>query len=493
MFISQNGSVSGAFNLDQRHFQVYTLENGFSVLLEDNSEIPFKCGSGGSDHSIPNIPTPTRKSENQGARMGVCTEPMRVLVVYTQAAADSVPNIGQTINLAVQQYNQAVDNSGIGSIPQTNKITLSGTELVTFTGSNPENASGIKQAAEFTRDNATVQNLRNQYNADLVMCFVGKEYTDGVGYATATPANNANYCAAVTASYASSTVHHVFAHEFGHLLGGRHEIDSGPPPYSHGFQFTASGSTFRTLMHTASGATQILNYSSPNVTFSGVATGTFGTNHVARVISENSLDIVNFRPSVTQPFNATIIGPTSIGNSGNYTWELYTFCRNFLTTTWQFSPDGFNYGPSVGFGDMVSNYYVDGSNNGTLYLRCIIITDQNQTYITTTTINVNICPGCRTANNPQTSILNDETPIGSVFPNPAANSLTINYAVDKSSVVQFEFVDMAGKSHIRQQLQKVPVGKHRQGVDITSLQSGLYICRSSIAGKVTTTPFIVSK
>lgn len=117
MFISENGLVHGAFNLDQRHFQIYTLENGLSILLEDNDALEVKCGTQGSDHPIPSIPAPTQEPDNKGARMGVCTEPMRVLIVYTQAAADSVPNISQTINLSVQQYNQAIDNSGIGAIP----------------------------------------------------------------------------------------------------------------------------------------------------------------------------------------------------------------------------------------------------------------------------------------------------------------------------------------------------------------------------------------
>jgi len=247
-------------------------------------------------------------------------------------------------------------------------------------------------------------------------------------------------------------------------------------------------------MHTFQvNSTRILNFSSPHVNFSGTATGTFATNHVARVISENSLNVVNFRPSVNQPFNATIVGPSSIGQTGAYTWELYTFCRNFLTTTWQFSNDGFNYGPSVGFGDAVNNHYIDQYNNGTLYLRCTIITDQNQTYVTTTTINVNICPGCRLASKAEESVLDGETKVNAVFPNPAGNKITLNYAIETKSDVQFEFVDVLGRSHIREHLKEVPAGKHTQEVNISSLQSGLYICRFNANGKISTTSFVVAK
>lgn len=220
---------------------------------------------------------------------------------------------------------------------------MAGSQLVNFTTNSPEGTANAEQAAGFVRDNATIQNLRNQFNADLVICLVGREYDGGViGSVTTIPANNANYAAVVRAANSSANNFFTFTHELGHLVGGRHQNDPGAPAYSHGFLFNAGGAR-RTMMHTFDNNSQrIMHFSNPNVNFNNVPTDTANFNHVSRVISETSPNVVNFRPSVNQPFNATIIGPTSISSAGWYTWELYFFCKPLGSTTWQFSTDGFN-------------------------------------------------------------------------------------------------------------------------------------------------------
>jgi len=244
-------------------------------------------------------------------------------------------------------------------------------------------------------------------------------------------------------------------------------------------------------MHTGATGTRILYFSAPNINYAGVPVGTYSDNDVARRISEVSTSVVNFRPSTTQPFNAAIIGPTSINSAGNYSWELYTFCRNFLTTTWQFSTDGFNYGPMVGFGDAVNNYYIDGNNNGNLYLRCTILTDQNQTYVTTTTINVNICPGCKMANEIQEG-KEVETSIDGVFPNPAKNKLAVDFTLKKSGDVKFELISMVGRQALVNRLGNLASGKHQYETNVSNLASGLYICKMYLDGQVFTKSIVIA-
>ncbi|MCF0060619.1 M12 family metallo-peptidase [Dyadobacter chenwenxiniae] len=494
-FISEKGAISGAFNVGKRYFQVYTLDDGISILQEDRTDITVQCSSGEHGYAKPDTIVQPSIPTDKGARMGVCTEPTRVLVVYTQAAANSVANIGQTINLSVQQYNQTLANSGV-STPQTNNIVLTGTQLVNFAGANdPEGTPDAEQAAAFVRDNANIQNLRNQHNADLVICMVEREYNNGaIGSVVVVPASNVNYAAIVRGPFSSAANFFTFTHELGHLMGGRHQTDPGPPSYSHGFAFAANGA-FRTMMHTfQDNSNRIMHFSSPNVNFNGVPTGTSNVNHVARVISETSLNVVNFRPSVTQPFNATIIGPTSINTAGWYDWELYFFCQPLGSTTWQFSTDGFNYGSPVGFGDAVNFYNIDASNNGTLFLRCII-NNGGQNYVTTTTINVNICSGCRQSSEFVTASTSKElvTDVKAVYPNPADKVLTVDFSLSETSDVELELLDITGQKRVQKTIKGVAAGSHKHFVELTSLNSGMYICKFKSGTKTTARPFVVLK
>jgi hypothetical protein len=495
IFISKNDYVTGSFNVNNRYFQLYPAEDGISILIEERTDLNLKCDTEGHAHSL-KADTLQQKKNSNGARAGVCTEPMRVLVVYTQNAANSVPNINAVIDLSIQQYNTTVDNSGIGGTPQTNYIQEAGRQQVTFGTNSPETTTDPGTATTRVRDNANIQNLRNQFSADLVVCLVEQTYADDViGNAANIPASNFDYCAIVRAPFSSSAGFFTFTHEVGHLLGGRHQDDGGGPSYSHGYQFTTNTSTtVRTMMHRfANGSTRIMNFSNPNVNVGGVPSGTFNFNYVAKRVSEVSVNIVNFRPSVTQSFNAYIDGPDYISQSGYYNWELLTFCRNFQTTNWQFSTDGFNYGSSVGAGDAVNFYYVDEYSNGTLYLRCNIVTDQNQNYTAYKTININICPGCRkaVANKDQENASENE--LSMLYPNPAGRKITISYSVKSTSDVEFEFIDLIGKSRLKKALKDVPYGDYREELDVAHLADGMYVCRVKMGNKIYNRSFIVSK
>ena len=314
------------------------------------------------------------------------------------------------------------------------------------------------------------------------------------------PAFNSEYAAIVRAPFSSNAANFTFTHEVGHFMGGRHQDDTDGPAYSHGFLFTTNPpgpgtpAQVRTIMHTfADGSTRIMHYSNPNVNFQGAPTGTFDINHVARRITEVSRDVVNFRPSVTQSFNAYIDGPDDISQSGYYNWELLTFCRNYQTTEWRFSTDGFNYGSPVGSGDAVNFYYIDNYNNGTLYLQCTILTDQGQTYTVTKYINVNICSGCRVA-----SSLNGEGPVrvnelASIFPNPAGKKMAVSYSLFEHSDVDVELVDLVGRSTLKRSIKGAPSGDHTEEFDVSHLTNGLYVCRLRVGGQVLRKSFIVLK
>lgn len=495
IFICKNGKLSGTFSINGRSFQLYSTDEGLSVLTEGRTDLNLNCEVEGSAYTNKeNIFRKVLPEQHGAARQGTCTEPMRVLVLYTQNASNSVTDIDGVIDQSIQQYNTAIGNSGSSS-SQTNLVQEAARQSITFpSSSDPETATTAGQAAGRVRDNATVQNLRIQYQADVVVCLVSHTYSGGsVGSTNTVPASKTEYAAVVGAEYSAEPSYYTFAHEFGHFVGGRHDNDASGPAYSHGYRFTtSSGTLVRTVMYRdVLGSTRILHFSNPLVFYQGAPTGTFDQNYVVKRIAEVSPDVVNFMPSTTQPFNAIIDGPDNITQSNYYNWVLLTFCRGYSTTEWRFSTDGFNYGSPVGAGDAVSNYFITNSDNGTLYLKCTVVTDQGNTYITTKTITVDVCPSCREAANEKPEAQVNE--LASIYPNPADKKITVNYVLHQYSDVDVEFVDLIGRTTRIRSIKNVPSGNHTEELDVSQLTNGMYVCRLKLGGRIVNRSFIVSK
>lgn len=62
-----------------------------------------------------------------------------------------------------------------------------------------------------------------------------------------------------------------------------------------------------------------------------------------------------------------------------------------------------------------------------------------------------------------------------VFPNPAANDITINYTLSTATVVEVEVYDMTGKLVKGLAAQSQEVGSHSTKIDISSLEAGIYM------------------
>lgn len=255
LFNSEKGRLSGSFNVGDRYFQLSSLAVGVGAIIEEAQTNALACGSTGAPLAQESIDPYLVPKQDENARAGVCTEPIRVLILYTQQAATHTLDIVQLANGAVGQYNQAIDNVG-RSIPQTNKIAIAGIQPITFTTNDPESTTNSADAASWVNSNSTVQSMRNTYNADLVICFIFKSQSHA-GWATQIPANNAQFSAIVRVE---STPVWTFAHEVGHLLGGRHHDDANGPQYSHGYSFTGTDNVkYQDIMYNGTSGTRI-NY-----------------------------------------------------------------------------------------------------------------------------------------------------------------------------------------------------------------------------------------
>lgn len=489
IFISEKGMLFGSFSMNNIHYQVFTTEEGISFLIEENNNLEISCGSNNMREN-PNFIIPKNNRRDN------CIEAIRVLVLYTQNATSTVANIGQTISLSVEQFNSSIDNSAIGT-QQTNKIELAGTQQISFSSSaNPETEPNITLATQYIRDNTTVQSLRNQYQADIVVCLVNGVYNQSaIGNAISVPATNSDYCALVVSGFSSLGGSNTFAHELGHLLGGRHQDDTNGPSYSHGYSFTTnpafpnSPSAVRTLMHTYDpNSSRILQFSNPNVVYQGTTSGTVNTNNVARRIGEISPVVVDFRASTNPSFNGYIQGPGNIGNSGSYQWELIYSCRDIVSREWKYSTDGFNFGSPIGSSDIL-NYNLNSSNNGLFYLKCTITTSSNETFSVTQYVSVNICSGCRLLTENVELVEKDIR----LYPNPSQTQIMIDYSLENTTEVELGVFDIIGRVVFSKSLGTLDSGNHHTEFDVSNLQSGKYTLKLLMGSKLSNKVFVVSK
>jgi hypothetical protein len=126
-----------------------------------------------------------------------------------------------------------------------------------------------------------------------------------------------------------------FAHELGHIIGGRHENDTTAdvsPPYSYGYVYETSTLAFATIM--ANGGfdgVRLKRYSTPDVVYEGAPIGTAERSDVARLIRERGPIVANFRPD-----QGTAVVPPTLYNTPQQ-------CDGWNELSWSEVPNATHY------------------------------------------------------------------------------------------------------------------------------------------------------
>jgi hypothetical protein len=142
--------------------------------------------------------------------------------------------------------------------------------------------------------------LREKYDADVAILIV--DDPTGCGLATRVFADADEAFAVV--HHACAVMSYSVAHEIGHLIGARHEIQVDgtmtPFPYGHGY---VNGTKWRDIMsykESCGGCPRLPVWSSPKVIIRGEPAGTSIEDN-ARVIAEQAARVANFRASRRNP------------------------------------------------------------------------------------------------------------------------------------------------------------------------------------------------
>jgi len=241
-----------------------------------------------------------------------------VLAVYTGAAraaaspADpsDASGIEAEIYAAVAATNQAYENSGVA-----HRIRLVHLQEVSYFESNtaPTDLARLEDPA--TTLGAAVLALRNTYSADVVAMIVRS--LDFCGWSTTMEVvEHAFESKAYAVVRRSCSVTNLsFAHELGHIMGGRHEREADPEedkpfPFNHGFLVkspTVASFPWRTVMAVDLGCQtdppvnctrRVPHFSSPAVRYPvsppGDVTGS-ATEDNRMALNETASTVANFR------------------------------------------------------------------------------------------------------------------------------------------------------------------------------------------------------
>ena len=322
-------------------FEVYYVDGDVHVVYSQEPD-PTKA-----DCLEPRVFGPKRVSEGlPKLRTSACPNYGRVLVLYTPAAQSAVPDISQTAQMAVSQFNACVYNS---NVTHEAAMFLAGVAPLNFQGST--NNDMLEDVRNILPNNSSAQSYRSSYNADIIVLLTDNPNYQASGAAANLHLDNSKAYAIVQVNDAVG-YRRTFAHEVGHLYTLRHDNDfnnDGPGyrDYAHGYVFYPNGTKYVTIMSSGGAVDypqgRLLNFSNPNVQFNGVPMGTFSTNNCALRVGE-TYSTVNSHRSDPQTFQVGISGPYSGYAYQQYTWNSTVSCTvGTYSYQWRTSYDGFNY------------------------------------------------------------------------------------------------------------------------------------------------------
>lgn len=222
---------------------------------------------------------------------------IKVLVVYTTAVAAQTSDINSLIDLAIDETNQSYINS---SNTNTIQITLASSAEVNYTETNyTDMLTSLSATDDGVLDE--VHDLRTQGEADVVIMLAAQNDYCGYGYI------HASYDRAfAVVNYLCAVGNFSFAHELGHIAGGRHNIenDSNIYPYAYGHGYQSPVQTFRTIMsyNCAAGDCPRVNYwSNPDSLYSGEVMGEVDISNITQVWDENATRLATLYESYIPP------------------------------------------------------------------------------------------------------------------------------------------------------------------------------------------------
>jgi Metallo-peptidase family M12 len=214
-----------------------------------------------------------------------------VLVAYTKKAASNYTDIKRDlVDLAIEDANESFRMSNLGHV-KLRLVHAYETDYVEQ-GGHFDHVWRLADKGDGYLEE--VHGLRNKYRADVVVLVV--DDAQGCGLSTRVHADADEAFAVVHHECAATT--HSLAHEIGHIIGARHDLNMDPimTPFAYGHGYV-NGTKWRDIMsykNSCGGCPRVAVWSSPTVFVKGEPAGSAEHNN-ARVIAEEAARVAAFR------------------------------------------------------------------------------------------------------------------------------------------------------------------------------------------------------
>jgi peptidyl-Asp metalloendopeptidase len=301
---ARNGSISGTVQHDGRYYAIRPMGDRLHAIVElDQEQMPPEHQpplllsrwerSGQSNGVFALGSTFESRAAPHSTHIGPVSSEVTidVMVAYTRNAAGYYNDIrSDLIALAIAEANESFRISGLQHV----KLRLVHAYQTAYVeeGSHFDHVWRLADRGDGVMEE--VHTLRNEFRADVVILVV--DDAQGCGLATRVHPDADEAFAVVHHECAATTLS--LAHEIGHIIGTRHELDMDknmtPFPYGHGY---VNGTKWRDIMsykESCGGCPRIPVWSSPIVRINGEPAGTPELDN-ARVISEQSARVAAFR------------------------------------------------------------------------------------------------------------------------------------------------------------------------------------------------------
>jgi hypothetical protein len=261
--VRHDNKLIGNINLDTLAFEIYDLTDDVQIILEKNLSLFEGEFCPMDDQSTGEVYNKTDPCE---------VNTLKILVILTGDVVEPDPLSKAT--LMVFQLNTIYRNSDV----RTSNAVLANFVYTSII----QTSNHVFDIGNWSTDQ-TIENLRYQNNADIVVFLTAPTYGAINGWAKVNGAEPEDAYCLVTATTATDS-RYVGAHEITHLMGGVHHDDAGD---YRGYNFYTGLKRRRTIMSVEKkDKPRISHISNPDVLFKDKPTG----NSSHRVA-----DIVNLR------------------------------------------------------------------------------------------------------------------------------------------------------------------------------------------------------